>query len=271
MIPCRTLVVPTVDTMPPGRAFGGSDTALVEATRTGDPDAFLELWTRHFDAVVRLARRLVADEASVLSVVNDAFAVVMIDIAQDRYAHDRVGMEPFRLSVYKAVADLVGHPHPSGASSPPILRALHRLPPRLQAVAWYVDVEEMSWGEVERLVGEGPAEVRTAYRLAHTNLRAEWVMALLEDETIPDGCAWNLRRISSRAAGWLSWSATRRYDRHLRGCTWCQELAEALKAPASALACEASRVFDPRGRAADDTCAPTPDGALIRNREAETA
>jgi hypothetical protein len=234
-IPSSSLVVPTVGTMAPVRALGDSDIALVEATRTGDPDAFLELWTRHVEAVARLARRLVADESAVSSV---------IDIAQDRYAHDRVGLEPFRLSVYKAVADLLGHPRPGGRSSVPVLRALHRLPPRMQSVVWYVDVEEMGWGEVERLVGEGPAEVRTAYRLAHTTLRAEWVMDLLEDETVPDACVWNLRRTGSRAAGWLSWSAARRYDRHLRGCTWCQELAEALSSPASVLAHEAYLVLD---------------------------
>jgi DNA-directed RNA polymerase specialized sigma24 family protein len=249
--PSSALVVPTVGTRAQVRALGDSDIALVEATRTGDPDAFLELWTRHVEAVVCLARRLVADENAVSSVVNDAFAVVMIDIAQDRYAHDRVGLEPFRLSVYTAVADLLGHPRPGGRSSVPVLRALHRLPPRMQSVVWYVDVEEMGWGEVERLVGEGPAEVRTAYRLAHTTLRAEWVMDLLEDETVPDGCVWNLRRTGSRAAGWLSWSAARRYDRHLRGCTWCQELAEALRSPTSVLAHEARLVFDVAPRPED--------------------
>jgi len=271
MIPCKTFVVPTVCTEPRVTALSGSDTALVESTRAGNPDAFLELWTRHFEAVVGVARRLVADESSVLSVVNDAFAVVMVDIAQDRYAHDRVGLEPFRLSVYKAVADLVGHPRPSVASDVPLLRALRRLPARLQSVVWYVDVEEMDWDEVERLVGEGPAEVRTAYRLAHTNLRAEWVMALLEDQTIPDGCAWNLRRTSSRAAGWLSWTATRRYDRHLRGCTWCQELGEGLGDPAAALACQASRIFDPCERAVDGASVSIPDLVAIQHQESWTS
>jgi len=230
-----TPLVPTVGAAEPARLRGVSDALLVEFTRTGDPDAFPELWTRHIDAVVHLTRRLVADPDSVLPVVKDAFAIVKIDIAQDRYAHHHVGVEPFRVSVYRAVADLVGRSLPSGASRPPILRALHQLPPRFQALLWYLDVEAMSLGDVELLVGESPAEMQTAHRLALTNLRAEWLLALLDYPTLPSACVWNLRRTNSRAADWLSKTATQRYDHHLRECRWCQNLAVDLQSPGQAL------------------------------------
>lgn len=231
------------DALPVSERPTSGDFALIEETRSGSPDAFLELWVRHVSSVARFTYRLVGSEAATQSVMNDAFAAVMLDIARDRPDHHRIGLEPFRLSVYRAVADLVGHPLPNGDAYPAVLRGLRQLSPRFQSVLWYRDVEAIRTHEVGRLLGEGPTDIITARTPALSSLRTEWILTLLDDPTVRDPCAWNLRRITSRATGSLSWASTTRYDRHLRGCPWCQSLGRDLDSPATALVREAVRIF----------------------------
>jgi len=231
------------DALPSSERPVNGDLALIEETRSGSPDAFLELWVRHVSSVARFTYRLIGSEAATHSVINEAFAAVMLDIARDRPDRHRIGLEPFRLSVYRAVADLVGHPLPSRDAVPAVLRGLRRLSPRLQSILWYRDVEAVQAREVGRLLGESPADIVSARSPALERLRAEWILTLLEDPTVRDSCAWNLRRAGSRSTGSLSWASTARYDRHQRGCSWCQSLGQDLDSPATALVREAVRIF----------------------------
>lgn len=196
-----------------------SDTLLVERTRARDVDAFLELWTRHADAAARVAARLLPPGARTESVVNDAFASVLLDITQDRDP-----MRPFRVIVYQAVCRLVGSVDVDDL--PQVLRALGHLPLRSQAVLWYHDVERLPMAEVERLVGDGPAELRTVRRHALLSLRAEWAIEKVMDPEVADACAWCVTRLRARSAGWLPAPAKQRFDRHVRSCAHCHEFLE---------------------------------------------
>lgn len=198
---------------------GPSDSLLVESTRSGDANAFLDLWSRHSRAVALVAARLTPPGERPGAVVNDAFAAVLTDITLDR---DPAG--PFRVLAYKAVLRLVGR---TDLDEPvPLVRALGHLPSRAQSVLWYRDVEGLSEAEVALLVGEGPVEQRTVRRQALLALRAEWAIEKVMDPAVSDMCAWSATRLRARAAGWLTPSALQRFDRHVASCADCTEFVE---------------------------------------------
>jgi DNA-directed RNA polymerase specialized sigma24 family protein len=146
----------------------GSDAALLNAIRSGDPGAYDVLRSRHGAAARRLAGHLPCGAASADDVVDGAFSQVLAAIRRGGGPDD--AFRPYLLAAVRRAArdcaagqsapvptDEQDIPDPGQVAADGPAAAFASLPDRWRAVLWHADVEGAAPAAVAWLFGLGAA------------------------------------------------------------------------------------------------------------------
>ena len=248
------------------RAAGGcpEDRALLERLRAGDDAAFGELFSRHCDAVRRLAMGIVTDRAEAEDLVAEAFFRVLQAIRRGAGPVDNV--RGYLLIVARRVAwewngrrrdvpvsdeeldvRVGADPDTTGQSTERTLitRAFTSLPERWRSVLWKVEVEGERPAVVAGNFGLSPNATAALARRARQGLRAAYLQAHLTTETRPIGCRPVLEKLGAYTAGAIKGSELRRVTSHLSGCASCTAMYDELRDVCSGLRAHAAYLTAP--------------------------
>ncbi len=173
---------------PSGVSVPGSDAALLNAIRSGDPGPFAVLRARHEAAARRLAGLLTDGPDAADALVAGAFSQVLEDITRGGGPSD--AFRPYLLAGMARQLPATGlgssspgiaepgpaaaNPEPGVAGPPPVAAAFLALPERWQAVLWHADVELDTPAQIAPLVGLPAAEVPALADQARDGLDREY-------------------------------------------------------------------------------------------------
>lgn len=218
-----------------------SDAELLSRVRSGDPEAYAELWRRHIRAALRVARRLVPARAedlaseSFLAVHHQltvsgngpetAFRAYLFTTMRNtamrwQRADSRIETDPDLDDVeFTDAASILE----DRARSAELLEAFRSLPERWQRVLWLTEVEDAARPEIAAELGIRPNAVSALYRRARQGFRLQWLVQQVPPE---------LREDRRHVAGLLPQlvlgdkisTPGRRIAEHLEQCATCAEL-----------------------------------------------
>ncbi|WP_165308346.1 RNA polymerase sigma factor, partial [Agromyces binzhouensis] len=205
--------------MTPARS-APADADLIAATRTGDREAYGELWRRHEASARTVARSHTTLDADDL--VAEAFTRTFDAIRAGKGPQG--AFRPYLFATIRNTAASWGRAnretpldHLESLEDPAsgdaaALEALDRsttatafraLPERWQEVLWYAEVERMSPQQIAPLLGmSANATAALAYR-AREGLRQQWIRAHLADAHHGPECAWTVDRLGAYMRGRL--------------------------------------------------------------------
>ncbi|RYE81237.1 MAG: sigma-70 family RNA polymerase sigma factor, partial [Myxococcales bacterium] len=216
-----------------------SDAELIARVRGGDAGAYGELFARHRDAALRLARSLVrgpdADD-----LVSEAFAKVLKvlqggrgpDLAFRAYLLTAVR----RLNVDRARAtqratptdDLEAldsgvpfiDPAVAGFEAGAAAKAFQSLPERWQLVLWHLEVEGQKPGDIAPLLGMSPNSVSVLAYRAREGLRQAFLQ-MHSAAIVDDDCEWTRGKLGAYVRGASSRRDAEKVQHHLESCRPC--------------------------------------------------
>ncbi|MFE1645744.1 sigma-70 family RNA polymerase sigma factor [Microbacterium sp. P01] len=220
-----------------------ADADLVLRARSGDSDAFGELWRRHYRSGIVVARS-VTSSLDADDLVQEAYARIYQSILK--------GGGPtgsFRAYLFTSIRNTaagwgrarrettidelaaVEDPATTEQATSDALdrsithRAFRSLPTRWQEVLWYSEIEQMKPAEIAPLLGlKATAVAQLAFR-AREGLREAWIQAHLVSVADGSDCQWTIERLGAYARGNVSKRDGRKIDDHLAGCTRCTIVA----------------------------------------------
>lgn len=216
-----------------------SDAELISAVRSGDTDAYGELFARHVEAARRLGRQLVS-AGDVDDLVSEAFAKVLQvlqrgggpDLAFRAYlltAVRRLHVDRIRMTARLHTTDDLTPFDPGvpfrdtaveGFESAAAARAFASLPERWQLVLWHTEVERQKPAEVATLLGMTPNSVSALAYRAREGLRQAYLSMHTQDVE-EDACARTRAALGGYVRGGLSRRDASRVEEHLRECRAC--------------------------------------------------
>ncbi|MGW5050815.1 sigma-70 family RNA polymerase sigma factor [Actinokineospora sp. NPDC004072] len=247
-----------------GAAGDLQDSVLLERLRAGEDAAFGELFSRHCDAVRRMALGLVADRAEAEDLVAEAFFRVLQAIRRGSGPVDNV--RGYLLIVARRVAwewngrrrdvpvsdeeldvRVGADPDNTGQSTERnlITRAFTSLPERWRSVLWKVEVEGERPAVVAGKFGLSPNATAALARRARQGLRAAYLQAHLTTETRPIGCRPVLEKLGAYTAGAIKGAERHRVDSHLSACPSCTATYDELRDVCSGLRAHAAHLAAP--------------------------
>ncbi|WES62708.1 sigma-70 family RNA polymerase sigma factor [Microbacter sp. GSS18] len=225
----------------PTAALGDAD--LVLRTRSGDADAFAELWRRHYRSGIAVAR-------SVTSSLDPD------DLVQESYTRIYQSLQSgggptgsFRAYLFTSIRntaatwgrarqetaidaiDAMEDPSTSDQATAEALdrsltnQAFRSLPTRWQEVLWYTEIEQMKPAEVAPLLGMKASAVSQLALRAREGLREAWVQAHLRSVEDGSPCQWTIERLGSYARSNISRRDRRKIEEHLADCARCTIVA----------------------------------------------
>jgi RNA polymerase sigma factor (sigma-70 family) len=224
------------------------DHELLAALRAGEDAAFGELFSRHADAVRRLARSIAADRSDVEDLTAEAFFRVLQAIRRGAGPVDNV--RSYLLIVTRRVAwewserrrdvpvsdEILSHrsapnPDTSGQSHERnlITRAFTSLPERWRSVLWKVEVEGERPAVVAPNFGLSPNATAALARRARRGLRAAYLQAHLSTHHGSTVCRSILEKLGAYTAGTIKGAERRRVRAHLVSCSSCQSTHDELQ------------------------------------------
>jgi RNA polymerase sigma factor (sigma-70 family) len=239
------------------------DRALLARLRDGEDAAFGELFSRHVDAVRRLARGLAADRAEAEDLVAEAFFRVLQAIRRGSGPVDNV--RGYLLIVVRRVSwewslrrkdvlvsdeELTNRPdgHDAVGQSTErnlIVRAFSTLPERWRNVLWKVEVEGERPAVVATNFGLSPNATAALARRARQGLRAAYLQAHLAVDRSATGCRSVMEKLGAYTAGSIKGSERRRIHSHLGGCQSCRRTHAELRDVCSGLRAHAGALLLP--------------------------
>ncbi|MBP2321762.1 RNA polymerase sigma factor (sigma-70 family) [Kibdelosporangium banguiense] len=224
------------------------DRELLASLRAGEDAAFGELFSRHADAVRRLARSIAADRSDVEDLTAEAFFRVLQAIRRGAGPVDNV--RSYLLIVTRRVAwewserrrdvpvsdEILSHragqnPDTSGQAHERnlITRAFTSLPERWRSVLWKVEVEGERPAVVAPNFGLSPNATAALARRARRGLRAAYLQAHLSTHHGSTGCRSILEKLGAYTAGTIKGAERRRVRAHLVSCSSCQSTHDELQ------------------------------------------
>ena len=231
-----------------------SDESLVVLARAGDRGAFAQLWQRHAQSGLRVARQYTSSiEADDL--VSEAYVRI--------YQRVLAGGGPdgaFRPYLYTTIRNLASRwggdrrdvnvddirefEDPMAAEDPATIaldrtltvRAFRALPERWQSVLWYTEVEGMDPHEVAPILGLTANGVAALSYRAREGLRKAWLQAHVSDATASGECQWAIARFGDFARNGLTARERTRVNDHLATCARCSIISEEVDEVGSHLA-----------------------------------
>jgi RNA polymerase sigma factor (sigma-70 family) len=216
-----------------------SDAELISSVRGGDVSAYGDLFARHRDAAIRLARQLVsAPDADDL--VSEAFAKVLNvllagggpDVAFRAYlltAVRRLHIDKVRAtSRATPTDDLTPYENPepfadtviAGFEGGAAAKAFASLPERWQLVLWHLEVEGQKPADVAPLLGMSPNSVSALAYRAREGLRQAYLQMHTGD-LVDEDCRWTHAKLGAYVRKGLSRRDVQKVETHLDGCRKC--------------------------------------------------
>ncbi|WP_417508116.1 sigma-70 family RNA polymerase sigma factor [Microbacterium sp.] len=216
-----------------------ADADLILRTRSGDGEAFGELWRRHYPSGIVVARS-VTSSIDPDDLVQESYARIYQAIlkgggpngsfraylftsirntaaawgrARRETAMDELETVPDPDSTEQAADDALDR----GLTA----QAFRGLPTRWQEVLWYSEIEQMKPAEIAPLLGMKAGAVSQLAFRAREGLRAAWVQAHLRSTSSDSECHWTIERLGAYARGNVSTRDRARIDAHLDGCARC--------------------------------------------------
>lgn len=223
-----------------------SDMALVELTRSGNMDAYGELWRRHSAALlvaVRCFTRFDPDDVvqetflRVLQQLQDgrgpetafrAYAImtarnVAKNMARDRNGGEITGVEEHVLDAQAQYAPDSGDTVLKSAFTQQVFSSL---PTRWQEALWYREVEGLQIQELCVYLGMSENAASVLLKRAREGFKQAWIAANLEPAAhLPSDCQWVVEKIPQFARGKASARAERKLASHFESCTRCAILS----------------------------------------------
>ncbi len=216
-----------------------SDGELIAAVRGGDGHAYGELFERHREAALRLARQL-AGPSDADDLVSDAFVKVLRvlntgggpDLAFRAYLLTSVRhlhVDRIRRNSRVTPTDELENFDPGIPFADPAVaefenaaasKAFASLPERWQLVLWHVEVEGQKPAEVALLLGMSANGVSALAYRAREGLRQAYLQMHMAD-TAAEECRWVTERLGARVRNGLSRRDTTKVDEHLDECPRC--------------------------------------------------
>lgn len=216
-----------------------SDPELISGVRSGDLEAYGELFSRHTEAALRLARQLTRG-SDAEDLVSEAFTKVMRvltagggpDVAFRAYLLtairrlyvDRVRRDS-RLTHSDDMAvfdpgvpfqDTVVAQFESRAAA----RAFATLPERWQLVLWHLEVENQKPADIAPLLGTTPNSVSALAYRAREGLRQAFLSAHLAETSDAD-CRWTIEHLGGYVRKGLAKRESTKVKAHLDACRSC--------------------------------------------------
>ncbi|WP_187221894.1 sigma-70 family RNA polymerase sigma factor [Actinokineospora xionganensis] len=274
------------------------DQALLQRLRAGEDAAFGELFSRHCDAVRRLALGLAADRAEAEDLTAEAFFRVLQAIRRGSGPTENV--RGYLLIVARRVAwewngrrrdvpisdEELNHrvgadPDRTNQSTERnlITRAFTSLPERWRSVLWEVEVEGARPAVVAVNFGLSPNATAALARRARQGLRAAYLQAHLAIDRGSTGCRSVLEKLGAYTAGTIKGVERRKVRAHLATCPSCtamfaelQDVCSGLRAHAAVLAAPVAGValWQQMGTAASSAAGWTVKG-LLANAKVQVA
>ncbi|WP_313356675.1 sigma-70 family RNA polymerase sigma factor, partial [Microbacterium sp.] len=220
-----------------------ADVDLVLHTRSGDAEAFGELWRRHHAAGMAVARSVSAS-IDPADLVEEAYSRIHQAILKGGGPNGSFRAYLFTSIRNTAAAWTAGHHDATadeietGSTSGPaagsadetldrrlIAQAFRSLPGRWQEVLWYTEIERMTPSDIAPLLGMGTGGVAQLSFRARDGLREAWFQAHLRSAGQGSDCHWTIENLGAHARGNLSARAQRRVDDHLESCARCTIVA----------------------------------------------
>ncbi len=218
------------------------DEQLVDRARSGDTEAFAELWARHSRAGLTAARQFhsIADADDI---VAEAYLLILSAVKRGGgptgafrpYLYRTIHNVALRWNRTQRTVELdedadLEDPRAQGETDllekTITVRAFRTLPERWQTVLWYTEIEGMEPAEAASLMGlSANSTAALAYR-AREGLRKAWLQAHVSETRVPPECRWTTERMGEYTRGGLTPRARARFDAHLEGCTRCSILVE---------------------------------------------
>ncbi|GAA1056123.1 hypothetical protein GCM10009571_11960 [Agromyces luteolus] len=219
-----------------------ADADLIAAARSGDRDAYAELWRRHEASARTVARSHTTLDADDL--VAEAFTRTYDAIRSGKGPTG--AFRPYLFTTIRNTAatwgranretplddlESVEDPTTGDAAALEALdrsttaKAFRALPERWQEVLWYAEVERMSPQQIAPLLGmSANATAALAYR-AREGLRQQWIRAHLADGHLEPECGWTVDRLGAYLRGRLRSRDTAKVEAHLDDCAKCTVVA----------------------------------------------
>jgi RNA polymerase sigma factor (sigma-70 family) len=221
-----------------------SDEVLVAQTRIGNQRAFAELWHRHYQSGVRVARQFTSS-IDADDLVSEAYTRI--------YERILAGGGPvgaFRPYLYATVRnlasswgaarrdiqvdDIAAFEDPDSVEDPTLaaldrtltVRAFRSLPDRWQTVLWYTEVEGMDPHEVAPLLGLTANGVAALAYRAREGLRKAWLQAHVNDDVASPECRWTIAHLGDHTRSGLGERDDARIRHHLATCASCPIISE---------------------------------------------
>ncbi|WFR84297.1 sigma-70 family RNA polymerase sigma factor [Arthrobacter sp. Y-9] len=219
-----------------------SDAELIQAVRAGDMVAYGELYSRHRQRALAIARRLTPDKNLAEDAVNEAFAAILIAL---RSGHGPTGL--FWPYLYSSVSramhrmnraaqrespgldDRGQEPHLPDSDhilalfeGPAARHAFRQLRTRFKEVIWLLDIEQLKPREAGKILGLSPNATVALHRRAKEALRLGYLAAHLSQPTnLPSACRKAIPSIPAFVHGTLSETKTHALVAHMARCPDC--------------------------------------------------
>lgn len=214
---------------------------LVAISRTGDQEAFGQLWSRHYQAALRTARTL-TNKHDPEDLVQEAFAKIFLALQNGNGPRDV--FRAYLYTVLRSVSMQLDTGTASAASydempdslelsytfEEPLLensiasRAFAALKTEHKAVLWYLEVEGMAPREVAPIVGMSANAVSALAVRAREALRKSWLRAHINTTSASAECQWTVTRLADYNRNSLPPRAKGKVETHVAGCIDCSLL-----------------------------------------------
>ncbi|WP_426184508.1 sigma-70 family RNA polymerase sigma factor [Microbacterium sp. TWP3-1-2b2] len=221
-------------------ATGASaDADLILRTRSGDADAYAELWRRHYPSGMSVARSITSS-IDPDDLVQEAYTRIYQAIIKGGGPNGSFRAYLFTSIRNTAAAwgrsrretamdelDTVADPDSTEQAADEALdrsltaQAFRGLPTRWQEVLWYTEIEQMKPAEVAPLLGMKSGAVSQLAFRAREGLREAWIQAHLRSAEPGSECQWAIEHLGAFSRGNLSARDQKRLDQHIEGCARC--------------------------------------------------
>jgi RNA polymerase sigma factor (sigma-70 family) len=224
-----------------GSAAPASDAALLHAARTGNREAYAELYRRHSPAARALARQLARHDADADDLVSEAFTKVLAALRNG--SGPTTALRPYLLTAVRRahldratagnrvqpVEDIAAYdraqqfvdPALSSLERTLVARAYAQLPERWQSVLWHTEVEGTAPRELAPVLGLTPNAVSALALRARSGLRDAYLAAHVPRPRRAD-CAATLHRLPAFVRRSTSDAENARIGEHLGTCDSCR-------------------------------------------------
>ncbi|MDP3949144.1 sigma-70 family RNA polymerase sigma factor, partial [Microbacterium sp.] len=236
-------------------ATGASaDADLILRTRSGDADAFGELWRRHYPSGVSVARSITSS-LDPDDLVQEAYTRIYQAIVKGGGPNGSFRAYLFTSIRNTAAAwgrsrretamdelETIADPDSTEQAADEALdrsltaQAFRGLPTRWQEVLWYTEIEQMKPAEVAPLLGMKAGAVSQLAFRAREGLREAWIQAHLKSAEPDSECQWTIEHLGAYSRGNLSARDQKRLDQHIEDCARCMIVVAEAKGVSDRLA-----------------------------------